>query len=101
MPSSRRTVLAAGGPHAGRYARIVLREAGQLLAEPDRDPGRALSDLAQQRLQRVLGDELVRLQGQGAVVDQRTGGRQLVDRRISVMDKRWPGDGLDADEDVH
>ena len=91
---AQQALLAVGGPDAGGHALVVLVEVEELLPEAHRDAGRALGDAAQQRLERVLRDQLVGLQRQRAVVGLADAGLELVDRRIAVVHERRPDERL-------
>jgi hypothetical protein len=96
-----RLLLPVGSAYPGRDAVLVLGEAGQLAAEPDGDARRGRRDLAQQRFERVLGDELVGLQRHGTVVDPPPRRLHCSHRRVIMMHERGAGEVPRADEDVH
>src|SRR5262245_13152841 len=79
---------------------LILLERHELATVADTDARQSLSDRFQERLERVLRDELVGLERQAAVLGYGDLRLRLSDRRMR-MGHQWRVDQRQHDEDVH
>ena len=93
--------LAVGARDAGGDAGVVLVEVDELVPELDRHARRALGDAAQQRLERVLRNQLVGLERKRPVVGRPDPGRERLDGWVAVVHERLARHVAVADEDIH
>ena len=87
--------------HGRRHAVGILAERQQLMAVAHRDARQRLRHRFQERLERVLRNQLVAFERQRAVVGRRDLGLERLDRRVLLVEQRRVDQVGEHDEHVH